>query len=373
MTRSVVKGKDIVLTSEGCRLRRERLVKRFPKVGPLLLNDSLNLRYFANCYVDPFSQGADFGALLLLQPDGRSTLYYDARVRASAEASHVDELVPIEWYNGSSPGDGPPRLALRHHVVDRVGTNGRIHDSITDPLAKDVWQYVEEARRAKDADEVEQLRECIRVAEAGHAWGRANVKAGMTELHVYDGIFAACTQAAGRPVIVYGDFAVSPGVSRQGGMPTRRVLRDGEMMILDFSVVMQGYRSDFTNTVVVGGRPSPEQERLYNLCVSALGAGEKALRPGALCLDVYNAVREAFVAAGVAAHFPHHAGHGLGLSHPEAPFFVPHATQTLIVGDVVTLEPGLYVDGVGGIRIEHNYLITKDGCTRLTNHHITLS
>ena len=63
----------------------------------------------------------------------------------------------------------------------------------------------------------------------------------------------------------------------------------------------------------------------------------------------------------MAEHFPHHAGHGIGLTHPEAPFFVREATETLLTGDVVTLEPGLYVEGVGGIRIEHNYLVTEQG------------
>jgi Xaa-Pro dipeptidase len=362
-----------MLTLEGCRLRRERLISRFSHVGPLLLNDSLSLRYFANCYIDPFSLGADLGALLLLQPNGHSTLFYDARLGTSVAASHVDEQVPIELYNGDSPAVRSPRLALLHHVVGHAGINGRIHDCITDPLADEVGRAVEDIRRAKDPDEVEQLRQCIRVGEAGQAWGRANVKAGLTELEVYDGVFSACTQAAGRPVIVYGDFAVSPGRERQGGAPTRHVLRDGEMMILDFSVVIQGYRSDFTNTIVVGGRPSSKQQRLYDLCMSALAAGEKTLKPGVPCLHVYNAVRGAFDAAGVAAHFPHHAGHGLGLSHPEAPFFVAKATETLRAGDVVTLEPGLYVNDVGGIRVEHNYLITPDGFLRLTNHQIALS
>ena len=79
-----------------------------------------------------------------------------------------------------------------------------------------------------------------------------------------------------------------------------------------------------------------------------------------------------FEKAGVAEHFPHHAGHGLGLTHPEAPFFVRHADETLLKGDVVTLEPGLYVPGIGGIRIEHNYLVEKDGYERLSNHTIAL-
>jgi Xaa-Pro aminopeptidase len=75
----------------------------------------------------------------------------------------------------------------------------------------------------------------------------------------------------------------------------------------------------------------------------------------------------------MAESFGHHAGHGLGLTHPEAPFFVRDADETLLEGDVVTLEPGLYVDGIGGIRIEHNYRITAAGYERLSNHEITLT
>jgi Xaa-Pro aminopeptidase len=103
-----------------------------------------------------------------------------------------------------------------------------------------------------------------------------------------------------------------------------------------------------------------------------MAAGEKELRTGAACLGVYNAVAGSFAKAGMAQSFPHHAGHGLGLTHPEAPFFVRHADETLMTGDVVTLEPGLYVAGMGGIRIEHNYLITDSGYDRLSQHTIAL-
>jgi Xaa-Pro aminopeptidase len=194
----------------------------------------------------------------------------------------------------------------------------------------------------------------------------------MTELQVYEGVFAACVDAAKRPVIVYGDFAVSPGPERRGGPPTERVLLPGDLFILDFSVVLRGYRSDFTNTLAVGREPTADQRRLYDLCVAAMAAGERELRAGAACRAVYEAVRDTFDRAGVAEHFPHHAGHGLGLSHPEAPFFVLEATEALLAGDVVTLEPGLYVPGVGGVRIEHNYLITDAGYERLSNHTIAL-
>jgi Xaa-Pro aminopeptidase len=149
------------------------------------------------------------------------------------------------------------------------------------------------------------------------------------------------------------------------------VLKNGETFILDFSVIVQGYRSDFTNTLVVGGEPSAEQSRLFALCVEALAAGERELKAGARCQTVYDAVCGVFAAAGLPDAQVSHVGHGLGAMHPEAPFIVRHSTEALVAGDVVTLEPGLNVGDVG-IRVEHNYLVTVTGYERLSNHTIAL-
>ena len=195
----------------------------------------------------------------------------------------------------------------------------------------------------------------------------------MTELDVYAGISSACTVATGHPVVVYGDFAVSPGSAKRGGMATKCALKNGDTLILDFSVVIQGYRSDFTNTLVVGGQPTAQQQQLFETCHTAMKAGEKLLHPGANCRAIYDAVRDVFAVVGQADAFPHHAGHGLGLAHPEPPFFVKNSTDTLQTGDVVTLEPGAYIDGIGGIRIEHNYLITPAGFEQLSQHTLSLT
>lgn len=358
-----------MLTSEGCSNRRRRLLDRLKPTAPLLLGDPLHLRYFANLYVDPFSLGADYGALLEITPDGQTTLFYDHRLPKTYEAAHVDQKQAIKWYDGNTAGMGP-RRAILMPIVQAHG--GRVYDAISDPDAKRLFEVIGEMRRAKDADEVELLRACCRIGEAGQAWARSHVVPGMTELEVYTGIFQACTLQAGHPVILYGDFAISPGIAKRGGMPTQKVIQSGETLILDFSVVLGGYRSDFTNTLVVGGSPNREQQQLFDYCVEAMNAGERALKAGVSCQSVYDAVRSVFQRAGVADSFPHHAGHGLGLSHPEAPFFVKHANETLIAGDVVTLEPGLYVDGVGGVRIEHNYLVTDNGYEQLSQHPISL-
>ncbi len=364
-----------MLTAEGCRQRRQRLWERLdpkPDSDHLRLHEPIHLAYFANFYVDPFSLGAGFGGVLLLRKDGQAKLLHDSRLpKSAAGLAHVDEDFVVTWYDGQSPGKGPRQLALLQ-AVNPAHAGLRLHDKIGDPYAATLTQTIADMRRVKDPDEIEQMKECMRATEAGHAWARANIKPGLTELQMYEGVFGACMRAAKQPVIVYGDFAVSPGPERRGGSPTERVLLPGDMFILDYSVVLRGYRSDFTNTLVVGREPTADQQRLYDLSVAAMAAGEKELRAGAACKTVYDAVRGVFDRAGVADNFPHHAGHGLGLTHPEAPFLVREATETLLAGDIVTLEPGLYITGVGGLRIENNYLITDKGYERLSHHTIAL-
>jgi Xaa-Pro aminopeptidase len=317
------------------------------------------------------SLGADFGGILVIHPDGRSQLFHDNRMPKSVKAGFVDEWQAIPWYDGQSPGSGPRGLVLRG-ALEAAGTDGRIHDSLGDPLAPQIDAIASELRRRKDPDEIEQMRACMRATEAGHVWARANVKPGMSELEVYAGVCNAVYAQAGHWAVVYGDFTVSPGSAKRGGPPTPHILQKGETFIIDYSVILGGYRSDFTNTIAVGGQPSADQKRIFDLCTQAMAAGEKQLKSGAACQTVYDAVRGVFSTAGMADNFPHHAGHGLGISHPEPPYLVRHSTETLVAGDIVTLEPGLYVDGVGGVRIENNYLITAAGYDRLSNHVISL-
>ena len=132
-------------------------------------------------------------------------------------------------------------------------------------------------------------------------------------------------------------------------------------------MVVSGYRGDFTNTFAVGGGPTARQRELFEACLGAIRAGEAPLearhaRP-ARSMPPSAAISRR---SGLDHAFTSHSGHGLGLGHPEPPYFVPDSTDTIVAGDVVALEPGLYIEGEGGMRFERNYLITADGFETLS-------
>jgi Xaa-Pro aminopeptidase len=212
----------------------------------------------------------------------------------------------------------------------------------------------------------------MRATEAGHRRGREVIRPGVTDLDVYREVQSAAIAEAGRPSIVYGDFQANDAQHpKTGGLPAGRTLKAGDLYILDYSVILDGYRSDFTNTYAVG-EPTKDQRRLFDACAAALAHGETVLRAGIPAAEVYREVSSVLEKAEF-GRLGHHAGHGIGLGHPEPPIIVPESTDALMAGDVVTLEPGAYVEGIGGVRVEHNFLITPSGCERLSHHSVTLT
>jgi Xaa-Pro aminopeptidase len=153
-------------------------------------------------------------------------------------------------------------------------------------------------------------------------------------------------------------------------LPVGYTLQKGDLFLLDYSVILDGYRSDFTNTIAVG-EPSADQQALMDACMASLEAGEAALKAEVACKTIFDICSNTMVQKGFEP-LSSHAGHGLGLEHPEPPALVQDSTDTLLRGDVVTLEPGNYIQGIGGVRIERNYLVTKTGSENLSHHKIAL-
>lgn len=376
-----------MLTAEGCSARQFRLWDALPaEFEWVLVADPRHVLYFSNFLVNPISFSTSERGLLLLERSGRSTLLADNFSRRSASADpFVDEELVEKWYGHrrsvmnrdhflfSQLKEIAPRLKGRG-LVETEWLPVAVVDELDldhDTRVLELGTIIRQMRRQKEPDEIALLDQCMRACEAGHARALEVVEPGMSELDLYREVQSAAVAAAGCPAIVYGDFRTTNAeIPKRGGLPTTEVMNDGDLLILDYSVVLHGYRSDFTNTIAVG-EPTDEQRHVFQICELAMEAGEQQLKGGAAAADVYRAASGVFEDAGYPA-LSHHAGHGIGLGHPEPPILVPESDDKLMAGDVVTLEPGLYVDRVGGVRIEHNYLITETGHRRLSNHRITL-
>ena len=389
-----------MLTEQGCLARRKRLWDAVPAdVEWLLVADPRHVQYLANFWIPALSFSGGERGLLLLERGGRSTLLGDNfAIRSAAHRPYVDREIMERWYDHRHSvinRDHALLNALRQVAGELAGRQGlaeaewlplgamEVLDARTvqssasqepgaAPPLTDLGSILRGLRRRKDPDEIALLKDCIRAGEAGHARLREIIRPGITELEIYLEVQHAALTAAGRPGLVYGDFRASNAAQpKVGGLPTGYTLQPGDVFTLDYSVVLDGYRGDFTNAMAVG-EPSSGIRELFALCQAAMASGEQQLRAGARGSEVHAAVMKPFRDAGKAEAFPHHAGHGIGLAHPEPPILVPDSIDILQAGDVVTLEPGAYVDGIGGLRIEHNYLITDSGYDRLTNHLISL-
>ncbi|RMG32376.1 MAG: aminopeptidase P family protein [Planctomycetota bacterium] len=384
-----------MLTADGCTTRRDRLWERLPEqIEWVLVADPRHVHYLSGFWINPLSFSAGERSRLLLDRRHGATLIADNFARRSAVATpHVDREETVTWYDHHRSVENRDRAlleGLKRTLSELTGRPGLIDADWCSPAERallrdaglDVHLHCPDAltlgdllrilRRQKLPDELRLLQTCMDAGAAGQRAGLQAVRAGVSEFDVYREIHRSVLEAAATPCLLYGDFrAVSPEVPKAGGLPTGHVLADGELMILDFSVVIAGYRSDFTNTVAVG-TPTAEQTRLFETCCRALAAGESKLLPGTPASDVFHAVSSVLEEAGYGP-LRHHAGHGIGLAHPEPPIFVENSRDVLQVGDVVTLEPGAYVEGIGGVRVEHNYLVTDSGPQRLSEHQLRLS
>jgi Xaa-Pro aminopeptidase len=366
----------MTFTEKTCQARRERLIEQI-NADLLIINNPRHIFYLTGLYVTPLAlSGWGLNSLLINASNGQSKLIVHNFIESDAKSAHVDELDVWKWYDAATDAGVaifPKALA---ELNQRLGDYNRKRVGIEYgwlPFGADIVEAVDitgtllDMRRRKDAEELALIQAAIRAVEAGHVRAREFIQPGVTELDVFNAMYTAITTTAGRAVLPMGDFVGGERANAGGGMATPRTLQAGELMILDVFPVVNGYRADFTATLSVDGNLTDRQKLLETALHAGFAAGESMLKPGTRAGDVYRAVKEALSEYGFGDGFRHHAGHGLGLGHPEAPYFVPNSDEILVAGDVVTLEPGSYGADFGA-RIEHNYRITETGFVRLTNH-----
>ncbi len=343
------------------KARRRALRARLAPVDlvGLLVTKPVNVRYLTGF-------AGSYGALLLLHD--RTVFFTDRRYeRQAAEVDGAEVVI--------APGD------LIAGVIGVLGTDGdglgfepggltwgtgqRLRTLLPGRAVVPAPELVEELREVKDDDELAAMREAARIATETLPEVLGGLRAGVTEREVALEIELGMRRLGGDglafdPIVAFGEHAAEPH-----HRPGERALGRGELVTLDFGALVEGYRSDMTRTVVFG-TASPRQREVYELVRHAEEAGLAALRPGVSCAEVDQACRRVIADAGWGDAFGHPSGHGVGLEIHEAPWVRPGGSGRIAAGTPVTVEPGVYLPGFGGVRIEDLAVVRPDGHELLT-------
>ena len=230
---------------------------------------------------------------------------------------------------------------------------------------KSLEEKPEQLRQIKTANEIKAIQEACRITSETFRLILPKIREGMTEKELK--LELEFTQmklgAQGNSF----DPIVASGVngSLPHAIPSDKKIAQGEMITLDFGCKVDGYCSDMTRTVALG-TPSPEMKRIYDTVLVAQEMGEAALKPGVPCQSVDKVCRDYIDSQGYEGRFGHGLGHSLGIDVHENPRLNPVCTDITQVGMLLTVEPGIYVPGLGGVRIENTCLVTETGNTPLT-------
>ncbi len=215
-------------------------------------------------------------------------------------------------------------------------------------------------RAIKDSYEVSLIRRAIEMAQRTFTAVKSSLRADQTERLVAADIDRQIRLLGGEGVSFDPIVGVGPQAALPHANPGETRIGDFPFVLIDWGAVADGYRSDLTRVLATGKIP-PKLERIYKVVLEAQQAAIAAIKPGAVTKDVDNAARSVITSARHGKHFGHGLGHGLGLQIHETPFMGRTSEDVLQPGMVVTVEPGIYIPGFGGVRIEDDILVTKKG------------
>lgn len=256
--------------------------------------------------------------------------------------------------------------------IKRIGFEGEhVNYNTYSKLSKDfdvvpLTGEVEKIRLIKTEDELDLIMKACEIADQAYEYILTYVKAGMTELEVKNELEAYMTRlGASGPSF---DTIVASG--HRGALPhgvaSEKVIESGDMVTLDFGAWYKGYASDITRTFGVGS-VSPEMEEIYNIVLQSQLKALEEIDAGMTGQEADSIARDIISANGYGENFGHSLGHGFGLEVHELPALAQKSTMTLEPGMCITIEPGIYVDGLGGVRIEDDAVVTETGLKKLTH------
>lgn len=354
-----------------CEPRVEALVRGLRDRGLrfALLFDRDNLRYFTGFRVNRvihsvLAVSADEGPVHIV-----ARLDFD-RAR---QDGWIDRVIPFAE-DTDNPlavlrpllADGPDRIGIERDAVTLAQAEALHALSRRHPEFVDIRELTAGLRLVKSAAEIDVLRRAAGIASKVMDEVRAAIRPGVCEAELSSWAEHLIGRAGGEgasfePFLMAGSNAWLPQ-----RFSSRKRLANGELVLFDMGAIVDGYCSDITRTFAVG-EVSEEQTRLFDVAHDAHDAGIAAVRPGIPAGDVDRAARSVVEAAGLGERFPHLTGHGIGLSSHEGPIADRGVSTVLEPGMVLTVEPGVYVPGIGAARIEDMVAVTPTGCEVLTD------
>lgn len=352
------------LGREFCLARQEalRIDMRATGITALLVRDRAHLTRLFN-----YRAREVFPAAAVILADGSSILSRKHNDEGLVFADEVREFEPA-WLDSLRPNLSD--LALEP-LMDSLPAGCRLGSDGDVPLAllshaewTDMRPRLSEHRRKKDPDEVKLIETAAAAGEAAYAAIEPLLVAGTREIDVYSAYQAAAVSAAGEPI---GELGNDFRGGAPGGSPRRTALVAGDLIPIDTGVMLRGYYSDLCRTYAVGGEWSALQLDTAHRVIEAHDLATSMIAPGVSCAAVYEEVRR-FLHGYRGLAFTSHLGHGIGLNPVETPRINPRWDDHFEIGDVFTLEPGLYgADLRSGVRIENDYVLTESGLRRLSD------
>jgi Xaa-Pro dipeptidase len=220
-------------------------------------------------------------------------------------------------------------------------------------------------RRVKDETELATMQKAAQVAETAMQNLQPRVQPGLTEKQIAAMLVQELTEAGSDSVAFGPIVSAGPNGASPHAVPTDRPLQNGDLLVIDWGAILDDYPSDITRTYAIGSL-EPELAQVYEVVKGANAAARAVARPGATGQDLDSAARAVIEEAGYGEQFFHRTGHGLGLEVHEPPYIMEGNADPLAVGEVFTIEPGIYLSGRAGVRIEDDIVITGDSHRSLT-------
>jgi Xaa-Pro dipeptidase len=281
---------------------------------------------------------------------GENPSEWEAAFRKAAQALSLD---------GKRIGVEPRQMRLLEYRYVKSGAPEADYPDASDVLGS--------LRLRKDKEEIEAMRQAVGVAQNALEATIPSIKIGMTEKELAAELVTQLLKHGSEPELPFSPIVSGgPNSANPHASPTERKLQAGDLLVIDWGATVDGYISDLTRTFAVG-QVEAEYEKIHKIVQEANAAGRAAGKPGVPCADVDKAARAVIEAAGYGQYFTHRTGHGIGMEGHEEPYMRGDNMQILEPGMAYTVEPGIYLPGRNGVRVEDNMVVTENGSESLSD------